>query len=84
MALLCKESIGKENKGSALTIGKEAREAKALDNTVIDSTIGMLFDEEGNSIESAPHPKQIVRFKCEQKVPVPSILRKFDQTKLSE
>lgn len=47
MALLCKESIGKENKGSALTIGKEAREAKALDNTVIDSTIGMLFDEEG-------------------------------------
>lgn len=47
MALLCKESIGKENKGSALTIGKEAREAKALDKTVIDSTIGMLFDEEG-------------------------------------
>ena len=43
-----------------------------------------MFDEEGNSIESAPHPKQIVRFKCEQKVPVPSILRKFDQTKLSE
>ncbi|MGM9971396.1 MAG: pyridoxal phosphate-dependent aminotransferase [Anaeroplasmataceae bacterium] len=47
MSLLCKESVGKENKGSALTIGKEAREAKALDKTVIDSTIGMLFDENG-------------------------------------
>lgn len=47
MSLLCKESVGKENKGSALTIGKEAREAKALNKKVIDSTIGMLFDEEG-------------------------------------
>lgn len=47
MSLVCKESFGKENKGSALTIGKEAREAKAKDNNVIDSTIGMLFDEEG-------------------------------------
>lgn len=48
MSLLCKESIGKENKGSALTIGKNAREAKAKDSSVIDSTIGMLFDEDGN------------------------------------
>lgn len=47
MSLLSKENVGKENKGSALTIGKEAREAKALDSSVIDSTIGMLFDEEG-------------------------------------
>lgn len=47
----------------------------------IPVTIHELFDEEGNSIESAPHPKQIVRFKCESKVTVPSILRKFDQTK---
>ena len=51
---------------------------------LMKSKIEEMFDEEGNSIESAPHPKQIVRFKCEQKVPVPSILRKFDQTKLSE
>ena len=47
MSLVCKESIGKENKGSALTIGKEARDKKALDKNVIDSTIGMLFDENG-------------------------------------
>lgn len=46
--------------------------------------IEALFDEEGNAIESAPHPKQIVRFKCEQVVPVPSILRKFDQTKFTD
>lgn len=47
MSLVCKESFQKENKGSALTIGKEAREAKALNKDVIDSTIGMLFDEDG-------------------------------------
>ncbi len=47
MSILGKQSVGKENKGSALTIGKEAREAKALDKNVIDSTIGMLFDENG-------------------------------------
>lgn len=47
MSLLSKENVGKENKGSALTIGKDAREAKALDKNVIDSTIGMLFDEDG-------------------------------------
>ena len=43
-----------------------------------------LYDEEGNAIESAPHPKQIVRFKCETAIPVPSILRKFDQTKFED
>lgn len=46
--------------------------------------IEALYDEEGNSIDSAPHPKQIVRFKCEKAVPVPSILRKFEVTRLSE
>ncbi len=47
MSLLSKENVGKENKGSALTIGKDARDAKAKDSSVIDSTIGMLFDENG-------------------------------------
>ena len=47
----------------------------------IPVTLTEMFDEDGNAIESAPHPTQIVRFKCEQTVPVPSILRKFDQTK---
>ncbi len=47
MSILGNQSQGKENKGSALTIGKEARDAKALNPAVIDSTIGMLFDEDG-------------------------------------
>ncbi len=47
MSLLAKESVGKENKGSALTIGRDARLAKALDKNVIDSTIGMLYGEDG-------------------------------------
>ncbi len=46
-SLLTKKSVGKENKGSALAIGKEARTMKAINNDVIDSTIGMLFDENG-------------------------------------
>ena len=46
--------------------------------------IEALYNEEGEAIESAPHPQQIVRFKCAQKVPVPSILRKFDQTKFTD
>lgn len=47
MSLLGKEAQKKESKGNALAIGKEARTKKALDSTIIDSTIGMLFDEEG-------------------------------------
>lgn len=47
MTLLGKEAQNKHSKGNALAIGKEAREAKALNKYVIDSTIGMLFDEEG-------------------------------------
>lgn len=46
--------------------------------------IEALYNEEGEAIESAPHPKQIVRFKCDTVVPVPSILRKYEETRLSE
>ncbi len=52
--------------------------------TFISVKIDALFDEEGNPIESAPHPKQIVRFKCSQIVPVPSILRKFEETRFED
>lgn len=48
MAILSNDALHKENKGNALAIGKEAREAKARNPLVIDSTIGMLFDEQGN------------------------------------
>lgn len=47
MSLLGNYAKTKQSKGNALAIGKEAREAKAKDSTVIDSTIGMLFDEDG-------------------------------------
>ncbi len=43
--------------------------------------IEALYDENGEAIESAPHPQQIVRFKVDREVPVPSILRKFDKYK---
>lgn len=40
--------------------------------------IEALWDKDGNSIESAPHPQQIVQFEVDEEVPVPSILRKAD------
>lgn len=42
----------------------------------ISVTIEEMWDEEGNSIESAPHPLQIVKFKVEEEVSVPALLRK--------
>ena len=47
MSILSDYAQKKESKGNALQIGKEAREAKALNPNVIDSTIGMLYDENG-------------------------------------
>lgn len=47
MALLATNALTKQSKGNALAIGKEARTAKASNPEIIDSTIGMLFDEEG-------------------------------------
>ena len=47
MSILSIDAQTKENKGNALAIGKEARDAKKLNPNVIDSTIGMLYDEEG-------------------------------------
>ncbi len=42
----------------------------------ITLTLQELWNEEGQLVESAPHPKQILHFKCDTPVPVPSILRK--------
>ena len=72
MSILGKQSIGKENKGSALTIGKEAREAKALNPNVIDSTIGMLFDEDGKFYTFKMVDKIISELTPKQKFGYPS------------
>ena len=42
----------------------------------ISVKIEEMWDAEGNSIESAPHPLQIVKFKVEEDVTVPALLRK--------
>lgn len=47
MSILANYAKTKQSKENALEIGKEAREAKSKDSNVIDSTIGMLFDEDG-------------------------------------
>ncbi len=43
----------------------------------IKTTIEEMWNEDGEAIESAPHPMQIVKFKVPVAVPVPSILRRF-------
>ncbi len=46
MSILTDVASKKEAKGNALVIGQEARSAKAKDNSIIDSTIGMLYGED--------------------------------------
>ena len=48
MSILSDNSKNKKNPGNALLLGVMARKAKAENPSVIDSTIGMLYDEEGN------------------------------------
>lgn len=43
---------------------------------VLNISIGKMWDEEGNIIEVAPHPKQIVKFKVAEKIAPYYILRK--------
>lgn len=44
----------------------------------ISCTITEMWNENGESIASAPHPKQIVRFKVDAEMSLPAILRKED------
>ncbi|WP_105619771.1 peptidase U32 family protein [Vallitalea okinawensis] len=43
--------------------------------SIITMKVDNLWDEEGNEVESAPHPKQILRLKIEEEVEVLDIIR---------
>ncbi len=47
MTLLAKRSIIKEDKSNIITLGAIAKEEKKKDPSVVNATIGMLYDEEG-------------------------------------
>lgn len=47
MTLLAKRSIIKEDKSNIITLGAIAKEMKKKDPSIINATIGMLYDEEG-------------------------------------
>lgn len=47
MSLLSNDAKEKKSSGNALLIGNIAKEAKKKDSSVINSTIGMLYDEDG-------------------------------------
>ncbi len=46
-SIVAKKSIDKELKSNVLAIGAEARNAKKLDSSVINSTLGMFYDDNG-------------------------------------
>ena len=48
MGILAKHSIVKEDKSTIITLGAIAKEAKKKDPSVVNATIGMLYDEKGS------------------------------------
>lgn len=59
MKIIAQQSENKKLTSNILTIGAEAREAKRLNPTVIDGTIGTLYDENGKMLEF-PSIKKII------------------------
>lgn len=47
MTLLAKRSVIKEDKSNIITLGAIAKEMKKKDSSIVNATIGMLYDEEG-------------------------------------
>ena len=47
MSILAVRSLDKEDKSNIITLGAIAKDAKLKDSSVINATIGMLYDEEG-------------------------------------
>ena len=47
MTLLAKRSVIKEDKSNIITLGAIAKEMKKKDPSIVNATIGMLYDEEG-------------------------------------
>ena len=59
MRIIAKRSESKKLSSNILTIAAEAREAKKLNPSVIDGTIGTLYDEDGKMLEF-PSVKKII------------------------
>ncbi|WP_304944504.1 peptidase U32 family protein [Vallitalea guaymasensis] len=55
-------------------VGDEV-EFMATDGENYVTTIKEMWDEEGNLVESAPHPKQVIRFKIDKEFPKNTIIR---------
>ena len=47
MSLLSERSLSKEDKSNIITLGAIAKEEKLKDKSVVNATIGMLYDEDG-------------------------------------
>lgn len=48
MSILAKHAVNKEDKSNIITLGMEAKAAKKKNPKVINTTIGMLYDEDGS------------------------------------
>lgn len=67
MSLLAKHSIIKEDKSNIITLGALAKKAKEKDDSVINATIGMLYDEAGKLITFESVDKVLMQLSAEEK-----------------
>lgn len=67
MSLLAERSKIKEDKSNIITLGIKAKEAKQKDPSVINATIGMLYDEEGHLFTFKSVDKALNSLSAEEK-----------------
>ena len=67
MTLLSKRSIIKEDKSNIITLGAIAAEEKKKDPTVVNATIGMLYNEEGSLLTYKSVDKALFELTKEEK-----------------
>lgn len=67
MTLLSKRSIVKEDKSNIITLGAIAAEEKKKDPTVVNATIGMLYNEEGSLLTYKSVDKALFELTKEEK-----------------
>ncbi len=68
----CEVTVQQRSKfslGDTIEVMPQDEPAYAID-------IKKMWDQEGNLVESAPHPKQLISFKVDQPITTPAILRK--------
>lgn len=67
MSLLAERSIIKEDKSNIITLGAIAKEMKKKDSSIINATIGMLYDEQGKLLTFKSVDKALLELSADEK-----------------